>query len=562
MYQLNQNEELVSHHFTLDEIQTIARERCGYEMLYPGQLDALRAVANGQDTLVVMPTGAGKSAIYQIAAYLVPRSTIVISPLIALQQDQVSALQTLNLGKAAALNSTLSQGERREIFEQLQAGELEFLFMAPEQFKNREILDELKEIQPSLFVVDEAHCISEWGHDFRPDYLQLGAVCEALGKPTMLALTATAAPPVRTEIIERLRMEKASVIVRGFDRPNILLGVTRFTDEPQKRQALVDRVVAVDKPGIVYVATRAHAEEVADALCAANVQADCYHAGLAHADRERVQQAFMQDKIEVIVATVAFGMGIDKPNVRFVYHYDIPGSVDAYYQQMGRAGRDGEQAEAILFYRAEDLGVQRFLSSRGEIVAEDVAAVVAAFHKASGTVEIQEIQEVTEFSKAKLTRVLAALESAGAIKLLPDKEASWQSDDPKQAIEEVLAVQERHRHMEQSRLEMMRQYAELSDCRREYLLNYFGESFEDPCNFCDNCIDGKIVQEEEIDLPYALNSRVAHEAWGEGMVTRYEGDKITVLFDAVGYKTLALGIVLQSKLLTAVDTSLYASPPL
>src|SRR4051812_36296523 len=304
-----------------------------------------------------MSTGYGKSAIYQIAALLIPGSTVVVSPLLALQTEQIEELdETAAAGGAAGVNSLVSESQRREALDELEHDELEFLFMAPEQLSNKEVLAEVAAAKPSLFVVDEAHCISEWGHDFRPDYLKLGAVAEAVGRPPILALTATASPPVREEILERLEMPDADVLVRGFDRPNIWLGVERFHEGHAKRRALIERVREEPKPGIVYAATRKLAEEVAEELREAGVNAEHYHGGMHKHERLESQERLMADDVEVIVATTAFGMGVDKANVRFVFHSEPSDSVDSYYQELGRAGRDGEPARAILFHRAEDLG--------------------------------------------------------------------------------------------------------------------------------------------------------------------------------------------------------------
>src|SRR4051812_32311944 len=304
----------------MDRIKRTAHEVFGYDALRPGQREAVEAVVDGRDVLAVMSTGYGKSAIYQIAALLIPGSTVVVSPLIALQRDQVEDLEREHAGGAAAVSSFVPAGVRREALEELAAGELEFLFLSPEQLANEEVLADVAAARPSLFVVDEAHLISEWGHDFRPDYLQLGAVAEAVGRPPVLALTATAAPPVRDEIVERLGMRSPEVIVRGFDRPEIWLGVERFHAERAKREALLEAVAAEPKPGIVYAATRRLAEELAAELESGGVSAAAYHAGMARGARIRAQEAFMGDEVEVVVATTAFGMGVDKPNVRFVFH--------------------------------------------------------------------------------------------------------------------------------------------------------------------------------------------------------------------------------------------------
>jgi ATP-dependent DNA helicase RecQ len=535
------------------EAARVARERFGYDEFRPGQEEAIRAVLAGRDTLVVLPTGSGKSAIYQIAATLIAGPTVVVSPLIALQRDQVEALQ--EAGEAAAeVNSTRPAGARREALEEAASGELEFLFLAPEQFGNAETLARLRDARPSLFVVDEAHCVSEWGHDFRPDYLRLGAVIEELGSPTILALTATASPPVRQEIVSRLGMREPRIIVRGFDRPNIWLGVERHETPERQRRALLDRVAEAEKPGIVYAATRRDTEEIAEELAGRGTRAVAYHAGMKPAEREEAQNAFMRDEVEVVVATIAFGMGIDKPNVRFVFHAAISAAVDAYYQEIGRAGRDDDPARAILFYRQEDLGLRRFFAAGGQVDEEQVEQVARAVLEHDEPVPPRELQEETGLSQSKLTTAISRLEEVGAVEVLPSGAVAVADmpDDVAAAATEAAEAQGRYKEFERSRLEMMRGYAEVRDCRRQYLLNYFGEEYDAPCGNCDNCAAG-IAAEEAGDQPFPLNSRVRHAAWDEGLVMRYEGDKIVVLFDGVGYKTLALSVVTEEGLLTAAE---------
>jgi ATP-dependent DNA helicase RecQ len=537
------------------QIRRVARQQLGFDKLHSGQEEALHHVLAGQDTLVVMPTGSGKSAIYQIAAVQLPGPTVVVSPLIALQKDQVESInQALDVGEAVAVNSSLSAGARANSLEELQEQLVEFIFLAPEQFQNAEVLEELKQAKPSLFVVDEAHCISEWGHDFRPDYLRLQAVIEALEHPVVLALTATAAPTVREEILERLGMRDAAVVAKGFDRPNIWLGVRIFSDEIAKQRACLDEVETTEKPGLLYVATRKHAEEMAEELCKREINAACYHAGMKSAEREQVHRAFMEGEIDVVVATTAFGMGIDKHDVRFVFHYDIPGSLDAYYQEIGRGGRDGEPARALLFYRPEDLHLQRFFAGGGQVEADQVEQVLHAIQRKVGPVPIKSLQKELELSQTKLTTALGQLENLDIIEFLPDGEVAV-VNEPEDSAEVALAAaeaQERHQRLQQSRVEMMRAFAELGDCRREFMLNYFGEVYTPPCDNCDNCETGRYLEAEE-EHPFPINSRVTHTQWGEGLVMRYEGDKLTVLFDEMGYKMLALDVVLENQLLTLIS---------
>jgi ATP-dependent DNA helicase RecQ len=532
-------------------VRRMARETFGYESLRPGQEAAIQSALSGRDTLAVMPTGAGKSAIYQLVGIELPGPTVVVSPLIALQRDQMEAIREQQIGGAAILNSTIRASERRAAFEQLRQQQLEFVFLAPEQFANPAVLEQLRAAKPSLFVVDEAHCITEWGHDFRPDYLKLGAVIEALGHPTVLALTATAAPPVRQEIVERLGMRDAHTLVRGFDRPNIWLGVEMYHDEASKRRALLDRVAEAEAPGIVYAATRKRAEALAEALRTRGLAAASYHAGMKSREREHVHMAYIRDELDVVVATTAFGMGIDKPNVRFVYHYDISESVDAYYQEIGRAGRDGEIADAILFYRPEDIGLRRFFGGSGQVDADQIEHVARAVHASAVPIAPQELRESLGLSQSQLLAALGRLEDAGVVATLPNGTVvSGESAGDLAAIAVAAArsLKER-RSFGRSRLEMIRAYAEVRDCRREFILTYFGEEFDGPCDLCDNCDAGRNIVRDKASEPYPVGERVAHRAWGLGSVIRYEGDKLVVLFDSVGYRTLALDLVVQRGLL-------------
>jgi ATP-dependent DNA helicase RecQ len=535
-------------------IERTAREILGFEALRPGQGEAIESVLTGRDTLAVLSTGSGKSAIYQIAGLLTAGATLVVSPLIALQRDQVDALRERALG-AAQLNSSLPEDEREEALAELAEDALEFLFLAPEQLANRDVLDELAAARPSLVVVDEAHGISEWGHDFRPDYLRLGAAIEALGHPRVLALTATAAPPVRAEIIQRLGLRDPEVVVRGFDRPNIDLAVERFHEARHKDEALLDAVAAADKPGIVYAATRKRTEALSAALADRGVDATAYHAGLRADDREAAQERFMQSAVDVIVATTAFGMGVDKPDVRFVIHADVPESVDAYWQEVGRAGRDGAAARGLMFYRAEDLGLRRFFAGGGHVGADELAAVAEVVGAAADPVEPAELQERTELSQTKLATAVSRLEDAGAVEVLPTGQVVARPDAPalEDAVRDALEHEEDRRELERSRLEMIRAYAETDGCRRQFVLSYFGEPFDPPCGRCDNCRAGRVVATDASDDPFAVGTRVAHPEWGEGVVQRYEEDRaVVVLFDDVGYKTLALDVVLDRGLLRSL----------
>lgn len=535
-------------------LRRITHKKMHYDALRPGQETAIQALLDGHDTLAVMPTGSGKSFIYQAASLLITTGpTVIISPLIALQKDQVEAIEEQSMGKVALLNSALSAAEWKKAFADLKGGKLDFLFLTPEQFSNEETLQRVREARPALFVVDEAHCISEWGHDFRPGYARLGAIVEALGHPRVLALTATASLPVRNEIVERLGMHNPRVVVQGFDRPNIWLGVEKFYDEAEKKRALTERIREAEKPGIVYVGTRKHAKELAEHLRTQNVEAVAYHAGMKPKERAQVQTAFMKDEIEVIVATTAFGMGVNKGNVRFVYHYEISDSIDAYYQEIGRAGRDGEEAEAILFYNSKDLGLRSFLTSSGKVAVDEVEMVARVVHEHGGVSDPKELKEELDISQTRLTQVLGYLEELGVVTILPDGKVKpyKKPSNLSKIANEAVRFHENRRQVVRSRLAMVQGYAEVIGCRRKYLLNYFGEEMDKPCGFCDACESGFIAADSS-SMPFPANSRVTHTSWGQGQVMRYDEDKIVVLFDDVGYKTLSIEIVINNRLLTAV----------
>jgi ATP-dependent DNA helicase RecQ len=522
-------------------IRRTAKNAFGWKQLRDGQLEAMRSVLAGRDTLVVMPTGAGKSACYQVPALLLDGPTVVVSPLLALQRDQV--LDLLAHGAFAA-NSAQRQSVLDEGWAGIAAGETECVFLAPEQLAKPDVVERLAAVQPSLFVVDEAHCVAAWGHDFRPEYLRLGAVIEQLGHPVVIAMTATAAPPVREEIVDRLGLNDPAVLVRGFDRPNLFLEVVRPRSDELKRDEVVTRAMVEAKPGIVYAATRKDAEFYAAQLAELNVSAAAYHAGMRAKARERVHTDFLAGDVDVVVATTAFGMGIDKADVRFVIHADVPESLDAYYQEIGRAGRDGEPAATVLFYRPEDLGLRKFFtsSSADPVVIQRVATLVD-LHE--GPVEVSELRQAARLSATRLTSTVNLLEEVGALVVdevgLVDRPA--QAPDPAEAAELAVRRAKEREGIDRSRVEMVRGFAETPGCRRDFLLGYFGEAYDAPCGACDRCADGLAGDTDDGSGPWHTNDRVTHDSWGEGVVMRTEPDRITVLFDRAGYKTLRLDAV-------------------
>jgi len=584
---------------TDQSLRRLASDAFGITELREGQLDGMRALANGRDVLAVMPTGYGKSAIYQVPALLLHgadphradpefarteparrehdprrRPTLVVCPLIALQEDQLDGLlDTAGPDGAVAINSTHSPAEQERAWQAVENGEAAFLFLAPEQLAKDSTVDRIAALDIALLVVDEAHCVTSWGHDFRPDYLRLGEVRARLGNPTTAALTATAAPPVREEILRRLGMTAALVLARGFDRPNISLQVVRHQEDKEKRRAVIRQAAALVSelhgPGLVYAAKRKDTEKYAEKLARSGLRVAAYHAGMAAAERARVHEQFLDGELDVVIATTAFGMGIDKPDVRFVLHADIPESLDSYYQQFGRAGRDGLPAVGVLHYRSEDLGLRRFFATHAPDEA-DLRIVLAALKAAAGPLRRQTLAEQTGFPARRLTGLLNQLQDTGAISSDSDGVRLDDTADPDQVVSRSVELAQSRGRVDQSRVEMMRGYAETDHCRRQFLLGYFGEASPDACANCDNCLDSSAGSASADgtgtdstdttgaavasgDTVFPVNAAVVHSEWGPGLVLQNDDDVLTVLFENEGYKTLSRPAVLERGLLKLAE---------
>ena len=530
---------------TAESIRRLARERLGFEQLRPGQLEAITAAAAGRNVVAVLPTGAGKSAIYELAGLLRSGPTVVVSPLIALEDDQLAHLRDAGLS-ATVVNSKISSRARAEALAAA-GGANEFVFVSPEQLTNPETRAALVRVKPGLFVVDEAHLVSQWGQDFRPDYLRLGAQADVLGADVRLALTATAAPPVRQEIIKRLALQDPEVVIGDFNRPEISLSVHRVFSAEGKQREIERAVSEWDGSGIVYAATRAGAQTAKDALAAAGHSVTLYHAGLPMATRRQAMESFLDGSTRIMAATVAFGMGIDKADVRWVVHADPPGSIDAYYQEIGRAGRDGKQAEARLVYHDADLAVVRHLTVRSRVSDATVAQVA---HRLADGLAGDSIDHLagTARSARSVTLALARLVDIGAASWVADGAVRWNELMTVSASLEASAKEStRELEIQASRLEMMRRYAEHTGCRRSFLLTYFGQNYPGPCGNCDN--DRQRAATAHWEEPFPIGARVATDRWGEGTIQRYDRNQVTILFDDHGYRVLLVSILLEKHLL-------------
>jgi ATP-dependent DNA helicase RecQ len=516
---------------TLARVREIARDVLGFAALRPAQQDAAAALAGGRDCLAVLPSGAGKSAIYQVAAIALGGPAVVVSPLLALQDDQAGGLRERGQ-TAVTVNALSGPSGRDDADELLRAGRTGFIFLGPEQLARDDVRASLARARVRLLAVDEAHCISSWGHDFRPDYLRLGSVIDAFAaRPAVAALTATAAPPVRQEIQARLGLRDPRVVIRDFDRPEIHLSVRSFHRAEDKQRAVLAAVREQPGSGLVYAATRKEAEHYAGQLGVRH-----YHGGMPRAERAASERAF--ERGATIVATSAFGMGIDRADVRFVVHASVPGSLDEYYQEIGRSGRDGKPAAAISCYRAEDLGLQRHfaagLPDEGDLTAVAVAIDLPISRK--------ELAARTGLPPVRLAELLNLLEGAGAVRLRGQVEPADPPLAPAEAAARAADLARHHRSVERSRVEMMRHYAEMTDCRRRFLLQYFGEEVSRACGHCDNCEAGRSTPVLPAGL-FTPGERVRHREWGQGLVIESESDRLTVLFDEYGYRELATQVV-------------------
>jgi ATP-dependent DNA helicase RecQ len=390
---------------TLDDALGALRTHFGYHTFRAGQERAVTSVLAGRDTLVVLPTGGGKSLCYQVPALVLPKLTVVVSPLISLMKDQVDALVARGL-PAAFVNSTLTSSQVGDRLTRAQRGEIKLLYVAPERFDAGRTAERLRDIGVSLLAIDEAHCISEWGHDFRPSYLRIGTVRDRLGAPPTVALTATATPEVRRDIVKQIGLRNASVIVTGFDRKNLHFHVVPTRTEDDKDDALVDALRRRDDGAIVvYASTRKAVERVANVVARARIPAAAYHAGLDDAHRQEVQDDFMSERVRVIVATNAFGMGIDKPNVRLVVHHAMPGTLEAYYQEAGRAGRDGGHSDCVLLHAFQDRFTHEFFiksSFPERALVENVYRAMCKHADRSGIVSI-DVDRLASLVPGKVT---------------------------------------------------------------------------------------------------------------------------------------------------------------
>jgi ATP-dependent DNA helicase RecQ len=552
---------------TRDEILATLRKNFGLDEFRPGQEEVIRDVLEGHDTLVVMPTGAGKSLLYQLPALHLPGLTVVVSPLIALMKDQTDKLDELGVD-AWTINSGQTTREQRRAEEAVTAGGGKILYITPERFRDRDFFEVLLEREVSLFVVDEAHCVSQWGHDFRPDYMMLGGIVERLGRPPVMALTATASPEVREDITRQMRMRDPVQHVAELVRPNLFLEVVPTVNDNEKDAALERVLRNAEGTGIVYVATIKEAERLYEEFGKRHALA-LYHGKLPANDRHDAQDRFMAGEVRAVIATNAFGLGIDKPDIRFVVHYHFPGSIEAYYQEAGRAGRDGERARCTVFYRVEDSGVQGyFLGGKYPDLHEAVAVARIINGVPKGEKRpLDEVAQMADVARRKARIVLTLLKRHGMVR--EHRGGLWErfADDVTAAdLSRELLDYEQRRARDREKLDEMVRYCRTARCRTRMILEYFGEHPAEDflCGHCDNDVSPRADAADRDAVPavaiapspatlpvdfaeLAVGDEVTHGTFGEGLVLALTHDRAEVDFSGHGTR------MVKTEFLTRID---------
>ncbi len=472
------------------ELVKEARDRFGIRRFRPGQRALIESVLEGRDAIGIMPTGSGKSLTYQLPALHAAGPVIVVSPLIALMKDQHDKLAERGI-RAARLDSTLSSTEEADVLAEIDRGEHKLIYLTPERLENVEQLDRLKKLKPALLVIDEAHCISQWGHDFRPAYVGLRDARRQLGQPPILALTATATTEVLDDIRAQLDLPDPLIVQAGIERPNLFIEVLRTPSEDEKHTRLLALLRDQPRPALVYCSTVRLAVELHRWLEQHECEAGLYHGKLSTTDREEAQRRFMGDETPLMVATNAFGLGVDKPDIRLVVHYNFPDSLETYYQEAGRAGRDAKPARVALLYRLEDKRVQSYFLGGKYPKREETLKLMTVLSELGEShprgMAIGKLAELTDISERHCKVIAAQLEQAGIADRRRGKISLTARRHSADDMVQLLDAYELRRASDRERLETMMRYAQSALCRRRILHDYFDEPLEEDCGNCDNC---------------------------------------------------------------------------
>lgn len=493
----------------MESIKDELKKHFGFDDFRPGQEEVMTRVLNGRHTLAVLPTGSGKSLCYQLPALMLPGVTLVMSPLIALMQDQVEALQARGISSVTFINSSLSSGEVYSRYERIRKGEFKLVYVAPERCDSPRFQDLIRTTDLSMLVIDEAHCISHWGHDFRPHYRTISKRLPELKKATVLALTATATPEVRKDIAATLAMPQMGLVIGDFNRPNLRLEAFSVQNRDDKDLLLLNLLKQDSGACIIYTSTRKEARETFDLLNASGLTARLYHAGLKNTDRADAQRAFLQGNCRIIVATVAFGMGIDKPDIRRVIHYNLPGSPERYYQEAGRAGRDGQPAICTLLYSPSDVRILHFFMDQSYPNPGMIQSLYTILREEySDGAHPAEIAKATEVPELGVNAALHILYEQGCVQITSDGRYVVTHADQKVPKLDLRDFHQR-RSRDEARLNQMMTYTGRSSCRRGQILRYFGQNFQPPCGNCDYCDPRSNSQTTPAEPATADSDRIA-----------------------------------------------------
>jgi ATP-dependent DNA helicase RecQ len=494
--------------------EAVARARSVLKIrdLRPGQAEVIESVLEGRDTLAIMPTGSGKSLTYQLPSLWLPGPTLVVSPLLALIEDQVGKMKAAGV-PVARIDSTRTAKERAADLEAVRAGKIKLVLITPESVCSPSVQETLEGVKFSLFCVDEVHCVSQWGHDFRPSYLGLRRAAEVLGRPPILGLTATATPAIAEDVLVQLGMKNAHVCRVSFHRPNLAFDVRKVAGEADKLRVLGKLIQRLRRPGIVYCATVRAVDDLYVALRHGKIPVERYNGKMTGDEREKSQASFMESGRKVVmIATNAFGLGVDKPDIRYIIHYQMPGSPESYVQEAGRAGRDGKPARCVLLFQPDDIAIQEHFLKEAhptKTQARLVAEGLYAWSDEGKEVSVRDLALSMALPERRVRVVLSVLEAMGVAKEV--KAARWAGVEPRPTraeIDKAAGVFEVRRISDRRRLAELLKYMNLQRCRAQMLRTYFGEDPGPPCGLCDSCagLDSEMFDPGDADARHGLHA--------------------------------------------------------